>query len=129
MSRIPEFDDQAPVLRRDAMLATYNEDHPPTLAMPLPRGRWKTGMNPLMLNPEGAVPTAATVRSRVWKNRADERVWGEANQARMRSGKPPRRRNPLNGRIEVATVDRGSATPRWRSVAVDPFASEPGLEQ
>jgi len=129
LSRIPELDTQTLPLRLDVVLPTYDEAHPPALAMPLARGRWKTGGNPLMLNAKGGVPTAATVRSRVWKNRADEFVWGEANQARMHSGKPPRRRNPLDGRIEVATVDRDSATPNWRSVAVDPFASESALEQ
>jgi len=129
VSRIPELDTQSLPLRLEVVLATYDEDHPPALTMPLPRGRWKVGGSPLMLNSKGDPPTAATVRSRVWKNRADEFVWGEANQARMRSGKPPRRRNPLDGRIEIATVDRDSATPRWRSVAVDPFAFEPGLEQ
>ncbi len=124
LSRIPELDDHAPLLRPEAMLATYDEHQPPTLPMPLPRGRWRVGGNPLMLNRKGGEPSVATIRSRVWKNRAGESVWGEPNQARMREGKAPRRRNPVSGRIETATVDHTTAIHHWRSDAVDPFAPE-----
>ncbi len=120
--RIPELDEEILTPQVEGLLPTYDEAHPPKLEMPPRQGRWKTGEDPLMHNRRGAAPTAATLRSRVWKNCAGDTVWGEANQDRMRSGKPPRRHNPVSGRIETASVDLTTAIPMWKSVAIDPFA-------
>ncbi len=122
-SFLPELDENDPVLRRDNFLPTFDPEHPPGLPMPPQRGRWRPGLDPLMLSRSGATPVAATVRSRVWKNRAGEPVWGETNQSRMRSGKPPRRRNPVTGKTEVAAVDLATGLPFWRGHPVDPFSS------
>ncbi len=119
---LDEFTDRyEPVLRRDGYLPTYDPADPPELPMPIPRGRWRTGMDPRMANRNGNQPTAATIRSRVWKNHAGEPVWGPTNQERMKAGKPPRRRNPLTGKIETGAVELTAGTPYWKGAITDPF--------
>lgn len=104
----------------EPLLGTWSSE--PFVAEPdMPRGRWHRGDDPLMLSPAGKPPTAATVRSRVWKNHAGQPAWGAANTDRMRSGKPPRRYNPLTGAVELGFVDLRSARPGWKSATPDPF--------
>lgn len=120
--RLPELGAEELLAPVEPVLATYDESRPIAVPEPmLPRGRWRLGLDPLMRTKDGAAPKAATVRSRVWKNHADEHHWGEQNQERMRTGKPPRRTNPATGKLETASVDLVSTRPYWRSAAVDPF--------
>lgn len=106
----------------EPLLGTLHEE--PFVAEPsMPRGRWRRGDDPLMLSSAGRPPTAATVRSRVWKNHAGNPAWGPANADRMRAGKPPRRYNPLSGALELGAVDLRSARPGWKTDLVDPFAA------
>lgn len=115
----------------EPLLGTWTGD--PFVAHPaMPRGRWRRGDDPWMLSPTGRPPTAATVRSRVWKNHAESDAWGAANRDRMGRGRPPRRYNPITGVVEFGIVDLRSARPGWRDDPPDPFAatnsvgSEPG---
>ena len=87
----------------------------------LPKGRWKTGDNPLMLSPSGKPPTPATLRNRVWKNHAWDPMWGPKNQERMRAGRPPIRFNPLKGKTETAIVNTDSLRIGWKGDHLDPF--------
>lgn len=120
--RLPELQPQELLVPSEPVLATYNQSQPIQIPEPiLPRGRWHHGLDPLMLSAGGASPKAAAVRSRVWKNHADEHYWGTENQERMRTGKPPRRTNPATAKVETASVDLISARPYWKSTAVDPF--------
>ncbi|MBT5850370.1 MAG: hypothetical protein HOH36_08055 [Acidimicrobiaceae bacterium] len=120
--RLPELRPEELIVPSEPVLATYNQSQPIQAPQAiLPRGRWHLGLDPLMLSAGGASPTVATVRSRVWKNHANEHFWGTQNQERMRTGKPPRRTNPGTGKIETAAVDRISTRPYWKSAAVDPF--------
>ena len=118
---LPWFEDE--FQREEPLLATDRDDPTFVAVAPMPRGRWRRGDDPLMLSPAGKPPTAATVRSRVWKNHAGQEAWGATNQERMQAGKPPRRYNPLTGVTETASVDLRAAQPSWRPVGVDPFAS------
>lgn len=106
----------------EPLLGTYDPDRPFVPEPSMPRGRWRRGDDPLMLSRTGKPPSAATVRSRVWKNHADDAMWGPINQDRMRNGKPPTRYNPLSGRSETAVVDLTTARPGWKGDIVDPFA-------
>lgn len=72
----------------------------------------------------GDAPDPTSVRSRVWKKHAAAGAWDDANRERLADGRAPRRRNPLNGRIERAAVDVGSGTASWPGDAVDPYAEE-----
>ncbi len=120
--RLPELRPEELLATPEPVLGTYDESRPIQIPEPLsPRGRWRVGLDPLMLSADGLSPKAATVRSRVWKNHAAEQLWGVENQKRMREGKPPRRTNPATGKIETASVDLISARPYWKSMAVDPF--------
>lgn len=106
----------------EPLLGTLHEE--PFVAVPqMPRGRWKRGDDPLQLSTTGKPPTAATVRSRVWKNHCDQVAWGPSNNDRMRAGKPPRRYNPLTGTVELGVVDLRTARPGWRIDLTDPFAA------
>lgn len=106
----------------EPLLGTLSEE--PFVAQPeMPRGRWQRGDDPLMLSPAGKPPTAATVRSRVWKNHSGQSAWGPANTDRMKGGKPPRRYNPLTGAVELGVVDLRSARPGWKIDLPDPFAA------
>lgn len=111
----------------EPLLGTWSDQ--PSVSQPeMPRGRWRRGDDPLMLSPAGKPPTAATVRSRVWKNHAGQTGWGPANADRMRSGKPPRRYNPLIGAVELGVVDLRTARPGWKTVLLDPFAASTPAE-
>ena len=78
-----------------------------------------------MLSRSGKPPTAATLRTRVWKNHAGDPMWGAANQERMRAGRPPHRHNPLTGKVETAVVDLRTARPGWKGELLDPFTTVP----
>ncbi|MFT5200848.1 MAG: hypothetical protein ACI9C1_000213 [Candidatus Aldehydirespiratoraceae bacterium] len=91
---------------------------------PEPRARgWKVGGDPLSLTAKGSDPVLATIRQRVWKNQAVEAGWSDDNRAALKAGKPPRRTNPITGRVERATVDTETGTPSWGRDPLDPFAS------
>jgi len=105
----------------EPLLGTYDPDRSFVPEPAMPRGRWRTGEHPLMLSRAGKPPTAATVRSRVWKNHAGNPMWNHTNQNRMRAGKPPQRFNPLTGKLETAVVDLTTARPGWRGQLADPF--------
>ena len=121
--RLPELRPEELLAPAEPVLATYDESRPVTIPEPiLPRGRWRTGLDPLMLSADGDAPKPATIRSRVWKNHSHEHHWGPENQERMRTGKPPRRTNPATGKVETASVDLVSARPYWKSSAIDPFS-------
>lgn len=111
----------------EPLLGTLTDD--PFVAQPeIPRGRWQRGDDPLMLSPAGKPPTAATVRSRVWKNHSGQSAWGPGNVDRMRSGRPPRRYNPLISNVEFGVVDLRSARPGWNDDLSDPFAPSNSIE-
>ncbi len=121
-TRLPELRPEELLAPPEPVLATYDESQGVSIPEPiLPRGRWNVGLDPLMLSADETSPKPATIRSRVWKNHADEAFWGVENQERMRTGKPPRRTNPATGKVETAAVDLVSARPYWKSGAVDPF--------
>ena len=107
----------------EPLLGTYDPDRPFVPEPAMPRGRWQRGDDPLMLSRTGKPPSAATVRSRVWKNHADDAMWGTVNSDRMRNGKPPKRFNPVTGRSETAVVDLTTARPGWKGDLTDPFAA------
>ncbi len=109
----------------EPLLGTFDPDMPFVVEPTMPRGRWSVGANPLMLSRSGKPPTAATLRTRVWKNHAGDPMWGAANQERMRAGRPPHRRNPLTGKVETAVVDLRTARPGWKGELLDPFATVP----
>ncbi|MEO0495123.1 MAG: hypothetical protein AAF081_17085 [Actinomycetota bacterium] len=106
----------------EPLLGTFDPDTPFVVEPAMPRGRWRVGADPLMLSRAGKPPTAATLRSRVWKNHAGDPMWGPTNQDRLRAGKPPRRHNPLTGKVETGVVDLSTARPGWKGTLVDPFA-------
>lgn len=114
-----EFEDpeSAPPFEPAAEVAVPVEKPPPT--------RWKRGDDVLVATRNRARPPAATVRSRVWKNHSKRVGWGAANATRMAAGKPPRRFNPLSGKVETAKVDVGVGRPYWSDVAIDPFRTVP----
>ena len=88
---------------------------------------WTIGDEPLAMTRSGKPPTSTTVRARVWKNLAAvaaDATWDDDNRERMRSGKAPRRRNPLTGRPELAVVDTELGTASWPDTAVDPFGED-----
>ncbi len=111
------------------LLATLDGDDPAILAdgsagspEPLrPRGRWRLGLDPLMLSPDGRPPNPRTLRSRVWKNCADRPIWGVENRARMSAGKPPVRWHPIHGE-QTAFVNLMSTQPCWPDTSFDPFS-------
>lgn len=107
----------------EPLLGTYDAERPFVIEPAMPRGRWRRGKDPLTLSRTGKPPSAATVRARVWKNHAEETMWGTLNQDRMRNGKPPRRYNPVTGQSEAAVVDLTTAQPGWKGEFVDPFAA------
>ena len=84
---------------------------------------WSVGGHPLAPTRTGATPSAATIRSRVWKNHA-EGGWGDDNRARLQAGKPPRRRNPVTGKTERAKVDLATGRAFWPATPVDPFEEQ-----
>lgn len=83
---------------------------------------WTLGDDPLALTVKGTAPTPATIRSRVWKNLGMTGAWDTENLARLRAGKPPRRTNPITGRVERPTVDVDTGRATWGSEPLDPFA-------
>jgi hypothetical protein len=95
---------------------------------------WQIGDYIYNLTIDGREPSAATIRGRYWRNVAAaesaQRIFGAANLERMTTGKPPRRRNPRNGRIETmvlptATFDDSlgkAPVPYWPGNEIDPFA-------
>lgn len=94
---------------------------------------WAPGDYVFNFTTSGDEPSSSTVRSRYWKNVASisgAAMFGRANTERMTSGKPPERRNPRTGKIEVMRLprvhfgDTGGRTPipEWPSSEVDPFA-------
>ena len=109
----------------EPLLSTFDPDSEFVIRGARPQGRWKLGEDPRMLNRSGKVPSASTIRSRLWKNHSTDVVWGDTNQARMRSGKPAQRWNPLTGQTETATADPIAAAVAWRDSAVDPFEVAP----
>ena len=111
----------------EPLLGTYDPNRPFVVEAAMPRGRWRRGGDPLMLSRTGKPPSAATVRARVWKNHAEDDMWGALNRDRMRNGKPPRRYNPLTGRSETAVVDLTTARPGWKGEFVDPYAAPRSL--
>jgi len=88
---------------------------------------WKVGVHPLALTRAGKVPTAATIRSRVWKNLADisSEIDPDTTQ-RLMAGKPPKRRNPSTGKTETAKVDLDAALPHWPGETADKFSLDGG---
>lgn len=95
---------------------------------------WEPGDYVFNFTRDGREPSPTTVRQRFWKNvgaAAGASTFGQANLARLQSGKPPQRRNPRTGRIETmqlpaATYDDSNGelpVPSWPTVAIDPFAS------
>jgi hypothetical protein len=99
---------------------------------------WQVGDYIYNLTVDGREPSPATVRGRYWRNVAAaesaQRIFGTANLARMTDGKPPRRRNPRNGRIETMVLPTAgfvesagrAPVPYWPGNEIDPFAEEPG---
>ncbi len=100
----------------------------PTPAGAARRAGWTIGDEPLAPTRSGNTPTATTVRARVWKNLAavadDDANWDDDNRERMRSGKAPRRRNPVTGRPELAVVDTDTGNASWPDTALDPFGDD-----
>ncbi len=86
---------------------------------------WSIGVHPLALTRAGALPSEATIRSRVWKNLAAEGSWGDDNGGRMRAGKPPRRVSPSTDKVETGRVDLTTARPYWSGETVDTFFEDP----
>lgn len=120
----------AVAVKRRPLLATDRDDgwgretpaadDPPE--RPDPSRRWSVGLDPRMPTPQGRKPTRQTIRSRFWKNAARHHgAHDEANRERMAAGKPPRRWNPVSGRIDTATVSIGDLEVRWPLDGVDPF--------
>lgn len=84
---------------------------------------WRVGVHPLALTRAGKTPTAATIRSRVWKNLADISSDIDTNTTqRLMAGKPPKRLNPSTGKTETAKVDLASALPYWPGETTDEFS-------
>lgn len=90
---------------------------------PVPPPGWNVGGDPLALTRRGTRPTAATVRSRVWKNHATQGAWDPENLERLQAGRPPRRTNPVTGEEETARVDVATGTATWPDEPLDPFES------
>lgn len=89
---------------------------------PTPIKGWKVGDHPLALTRAGATPTAATIRSRVWKNlAAGSSDLGAETAKRLSSGKPPKRPKPSTRKNETARVDLESALPYWPGETTDEF--------
>ncbi len=95
---------------------------------------WKPGDHVFKRTAAGAEPSAATVRSRYWKNVAaagGASLFGTKNTRRMAEGKPPERFNPRTNKVEVMRLpatslgDVGGDTPvpEWPAAEVDPFAA------
>lgn len=127
----PVFDqDDAPIVD-----VTVETARVPALVGPAIERRvgWQVGDYIYNLTIDGREPSAATVRGRYWRNVAAaesaQRIFGSSNLERMAGGKPPRRRNPRNGRIETmvlptATFDEGAGAapvPYWPGNEIDPF--------
>jgi len=102
-------------------------------AVPARARGWKPGDYVFNFTKAGDEPAPDTVRSRYWKNvasTAGTAMFGSSNTQRMSSGKPPERRNPRTGKIEIMRLpkvgytDAGGATPvpEWPLVGLDPFA-------
>lgn len=94
---------------------------------------WKTGQYVFNLKPDGEPPSAATVRTRYWKNVAatpGAAIFGDANLDRMRTGKAPQRLNHRTGRREImrlssaqwSDADDTTPIPAWPVSEIDPFA-------
>ena len=84
---------------------------------------WRVGVHPLARTRSGAAPSAATIRTRVWKNHAAGH-WDAENAERLRAGRAPRRLNPITGANETAKVDIASGTAEWPGAATDPFEAD-----
>jgi hypothetical protein len=85
---------------------------------------WAVGVDPHTLTTKGIEPTAATIRTRVWKNHGTAGAWDGINRERLRTGKPPRRTNPITGSVECATVDPVTARASWGDEPIDPFGNQ-----
>jgi filamentous hemagglutinin len=130
----PDVDDSA------GITAVEDAGHTPAgveqSAAPADRGRargWKPGDYVFNLTQSGAEPAADTIRSRYWKNVANTRgtaMFGRGNTDRMAAGKPPERRNPRTGKVEVMRLPQvdheasGGETPvpEWPTTGLDPFS-------
>ncbi|MEV0682155.1 RHS repeat-associated core domain-containing protein [Actinosynnema sp. NPDC050436] len=99
-------------------------------------GRWKVGDDPFAPKASGDNPMWSTVRSRFWKNEANEPgavdQYGAANVSRMKRGSAPQRKNPRTGEIESMELSHEpvplreggtSVTPRWpdEHAMLDPY--------
>lgn len=86
--------------------------------------RWRIGRDPL-LPIGGRPPSRRTVRSRTWKNLAATGLGGvgDSNVERARKGTPPRRWNPVVGRLESARLsgNNGTTAVAWSHAGIDPF--------
>jgi hypothetical protein len=109
----------------EATEATTEIDNDPSPIETVRPVGWKVGVDPLALTARGEEPAPATIRSRVWKNHGASGSWDPENLARLRAGKPPRRTNPMTGRVERASVDVTTGRATWGTEPVDPFADEP----
>lgn len=96
---------------------------------------WAPGGYIYNLKQDGTEPSPSTVRSRFWKNvgvASGSAVFGANNVDRLRSGKPPQRRNPRNGKIETMKVlllsyEEGKGAtpiPHWPTNAINPFGDK-----
>jgi len=89
---------------------------------PRPIRGWTVGDHPLALTRAGTTPTAATIRSRVWKNvAAGSSVIRDDTARRLRAGKPPKRPKPSTRKNETAKVDLERALPYWPGETTDEF--------
>lgn len=105
-------------------------DHPDDDPATSPGG-WAQGDSVFVPTANGEMPSKATVRSRYWKNvagTAGVTMFGDANADRMAAGKPPERRNPRTGRVEVMRLpgvevasDAETPVPEWPGSALDPY--------
>ncbi len=84
---------------------------------------WKVGVHPLALTRAGSTPSAATIRSRVWKNLAATHPDADSDTLkRLSAGKPPSRTNPDTGKRQTAKVDLHTAQPFWPGQTIDEFS-------
>lgn len=120
MAHTAVIGDPLPNIAEHAPAGEDEAEPPPEPEPDLPVG-WKVGVTPLALTRAGKAPTAATVRSRVWKNHATTGAWDPENLERLRAGRPPRRLNPLTGEAETARVDLDTGTASWGDDPLDPF--------
>ncbi|WP_121005498.1 RHS repeat domain-containing protein [Saccharothrix australiensis] len=99
-------------------------------------GRWKPGDDAFSPTRSGNDPAWSTVRSRFWKNEANEpgavEQYGAANVTRMKRGLAPQRKNPHTGEVESMELSHEPiparsggtvVTPRWpdEHAMLDPY--------